>query len=129
MLDTNVAIHLRDGDPEIAARLAAFGMRLVMSVVSRVELEGGTAISSDPRRRLLLDRMLADIDVLPFTDAEAMAYGVIVGQVGHDRRRVLDRMIAAQAIAADMTLITINGADFRGISGLKLEVWDTPADA
>ncbi len=78
MLDTNVAIHLRDGDPEIAARLAGFGTSLVMSVVSRVELEGGTATSSDPLRRRLLDRMLADIEVLPFTDAEAMAYGVIV---------------------------------------------------
>lgn len=127
MLDTNVAIHLRDGDPAISDRVAALGTTLAISIVSRAELEGGAASSSDPLRRTLLDRMLQSMSVLPFADAEAVAYGAIVGAVGHDRRRVLDRMIAAQAIVAGMTLITINGADFRGIPGLKLEVWGDPA--
>lgn len=123
MIDTNVAIHLRDGDPAIAARLVSLETRLVMSIVSLVELEGGTASSSDPLRRPLLDRMLRTIKVLPFTDEEAAAYGEIVVAVGHDRRRVLDRMIAAQAIVADLKLITCNGADFQAIPRLKLEVW------
>lgn len=126
MIDTNVAIYLRDGDPITAARLAELGTRLVMSIVSRVELEGGTASSSDPRRRPLLDRMLRTIKVLPFADAEAAAYGEIVSANGYDRQRVLDRMIAAQAIVADLTLITMNGADFQAIPRLKLEVWKVP---
>ncbi|MBO9623663.1 MAG: PIN domain-containing protein [Sphingomonas sp.] len=129
MIDTNVAIHLRDGDPAIGRRLVERGEALVISVVTRVELEGGTAASNDPLRRPRLERMLQTLTALPFTDAEAAAYGAIIAALGHDRRRVLDRMIAAQAIVADLPLVTINGPDFRDIPGLKLETWDDPARA
>ena len=40
--------------------------------------------------------------------------------------RILDRLIAATAIVHDLTLVTINGADFRDIPGLKLEAWPAP---
>lgn len=36
----------------------------------------------------------------------------------------LDRLIAAQAIARDATLITRNGKDFRRIEGLRLVEWE-----
>jgi len=41
LIDTDVAIHLRDGDPGILARVSALGDAVLMSVVTRVELEGG----------------------------------------------------------------------------------------
>ena len=34
-------------------------------------------------------------------------------------------MIAATALAHDLTLITANGGDFTDIEGLKLMVWST----
>lgn len=40
MLDTNVLIHLRDGDPLISAKVADLDGAVLMSIVSRVELEG-----------------------------------------------------------------------------------------
>jgi predicted nucleic acid-binding protein len=43
------------------------------------------------------------------------------------RSRILDRMIAAQAISTGITLITMNGDDFRDIPGLNLEVWPSPS--
>ena len=129
MIDTNVAIHVRDGDTLILDRMIELDRLPVISIVTRIELEGG--ISRNPamaaKRRSLLDRMLETIAVLPFGDEEAAAYGVIVATVGYGRRRVLDRMIAAQAIVAEATLITINGADFRDVPGLKLQVWENPA--
>ena len=33
-------------------------------------------------------------------------------------------MIVATALVHDLTLVTMNGADFNDIAGLKLEVWD-----
>ena len=41
LLDTNVAIHLRDGDPVVTQRVAALEGAILISVVTRVELEGG----------------------------------------------------------------------------------------
>ena len=124
LIDTDVAIHLRDGSPTITARIAALDAEPAMSVVSLVELEAGAA--NDALRAALLARLIETILPLPFHAAEAAAYGRIVAQLGYDRRKVLDRMIAAQALVAGRRLITINGRDFAGIEGLELEVWETP---
>ena len=40
LLDTNVAIHLRDGDPLITQKVAALEGAVLISIVTRVELEG-----------------------------------------------------------------------------------------
>lgn len=128
LIDTDVAIHLRDGDPGIGARLAEAGNMPIISAITLCELEAGVANgrSSERMRRRLLDAMLRFVPVLPLTPREASAYGAIVAAAGHDRRRVLDRMIAAQAIAAELPLATINGRDFDDIPGLDLRVWPAP---
>ena len=67
--------------------------------------------------------MLSQFAELPLTSEEAIAYGRIVERCGFSRPRIIYRMIAATAIVADATLITINAADFREIDGLRLEDW------
>lgn len=124
LIDTDVAIHLRDGSAEISERLMRLEADPAMSVVTLVELRAGAA--NDPLRTALLERLVQSIPPLAFHTAEASAYGRIVAQLGYDRRKVLDRMIAAQAIVAGRKLITINHRDFAGIDGLELEAWDAP---
>lgn len=125
LIDTKVAIHLRDGDPTIASHVAALEDAIVISVVTRVELEGG--VHRDPadaaRRRARLDVMLAAIPTLAFDAMCADVYGSIVVQSGYSRRKLLDRMIAAQAIAHRATLVTMNPDDFSDIAGLSLRTW------
>ncbi len=124
LIDTDVAIHLRDGGSTIRTRLRDGGETPVISAITLIELEAGA--SSGPHaayRRDALTIMLPGIPILPFTSAEAAIYGRIVGALGFDRRRVLDRMIAAQAIVAGLPLATINGRDYRGIPDLNLLVW------
>jgi tRNA(fMet)-specific endonuclease VapC len=125
LVDTNVAIHLRDGDIKVIRKLAELPMQPAISVVTRVELEGG--VYRDPAEAFLvrgrLDAMLEDFEELPFTTAEAIAYGRIVEQCGYSRSKLIDRMIAATAIVAEAALITLNARDFRDIPGLQLENW------
>jgi predicted nucleic acid-binding protein len=125
ILDTNIAIHLRDRDLEIAAKIDELQAPLALSVVSRVELEAGvyTDRAKAEVRRRRLDIMLQSIAVLPFDDAAAVAYGKILAAAGFSRRKTFDRMIAAQALVHRATLVTRNGDDFRDVPGLAMLEW------
>jgi len=125
LLDTDVAIHLRDGDSAIAGKVGALDDAVLMSIVTRVELEGG--VYREPAhaqvRRARLDTILAAIPTVAFDDAAADAYGDIVAKVGYSRRKLLDRMIAAQALVHRSTLVTINAGDYADVPGLSLMAW------
>jgi predicted nucleic acid-binding protein len=125
LLDTNVAIHLRDGDEVVTAKVAALTGAILMSVVSRVELEGGVYrdLAQASVRRPRLDAILAALPVLAFDDTAADAYRRIVESAGYSRRKILDRMIAAQALVHRATLVTRNAADFQDVHGLDLLAW------
>ncbi len=70
-----------------------------------------------------MEAILEAILTLNVDLAAAARYGAIVEAVGYSRRRVIDRMIAAQALLHDATLVTMNGEDFKDIPGLKLLIW------
>ncbi len=124
-LDTNVAIHLRDGNGEVIAKITALEGAVLFSVVSRVELEGGVYRDSAqaPGRRPRLNAMLDILPILAFDDAAGDAYRTIVEAAGYSRRKLLDRMVAAQALVHRATLVTMNGEDVRDIPGLSLLEW------
>ena len=122
LLDTSILIPFRDGNTETIQLVETFGEHVFASVVSQVELEGG--VFRDPAIRVIrengLAQILRGIRVLDFTPIEARAYGQIIAQAGYSRRKLIDRMIAAQAIVADATLVTLNPDDFADIPNLKV---------
>lgn len=125
LLDTDVAIHLRDGDRGVTDKVAALDDAVLMSIITRVELEGG--VYRDPAyariRRARLDAILAAVPTISFDNAAADAYGTIVANAGYSRRKLLDRMIAAQALVHRASLVTMNAADYTDIPGLSLLAW------
>ncbi len=125
LLDTNIAIDLRDGDLVISARIAALDDAVMLSIITRVELEGGVHRDPDQAsvRRPRLDAILEVLPVLDFNAEAADAYRMIVEAAGYSRRKLLDRMIAAQALVHRATLVTRNGAHFRDVPGLALLEW------
>jgi tRNA(fMet)-specific endonuclease VapC len=128
LLDTNVAIHLRDGNDAVERKVAALQGELFLSVISFVELQGGLYrdLTQTERMRVRLDAIIESVTILTFRADEAERYGEIVKHAGYSRPKLLDRMIAAQAILAGATLITMNPPDFRDIPGLTLEIWPSP---
>lgn len=116
---------MRDADPAHRPRIEALGGEVAVSVVTRIELEGG--VYRDPERaasrRAKLDVLLSALTVLPFDTASADVYRDIVAALGFSRRKTLDRMIAAQAIVNGATLVTLNAADFVDIPRLELIAW------
>jgi predicted nucleic acid-binding protein len=125
VVDTDVALHLRDGNARVTERIEGLDGALLMSVVTRIELEGG--VYRDPAlipvRRARLDLLLKAIPALAFDDAAADIYARIVAHAGYSRRKLLDRMIAAQALVHRATLVTINRDAYSDIAGLRLLRW------
>lgn len=126
LLDTCVAIDLRDDRNDTVTKITTLSVRPKISAITKVELEGGVYV--DPEfaisRRRALDALLRRLPIIDFSSSLATAYGQIISQTGFNRRKIIDRMIAATALVHDLTLITTNGADFADIDGLKLEIWN-----
>jgi tRNA(fMet)-specific endonuclease VapC len=125
LLDTSVAVDLIDASRRVVRRRHQYGEEVFLSVISRVELEAGVYRDGklDAALRTRTDELVERLDELPFTAREVAAYSAIIAATGFSRRRVVDRMIAATALANDLTLATLNPRDFRDIPGLTIEDW------
>lgn len=125
LIDTSVAVALRENRETVARRMAELSQLPLLSIISVVELEGGVSVAPEggATRRRLLDKIYATLEILTFGEREAAAYRDIVSTLGFSRRLIIDRMIAAQALVAGATLATLNPRDFRDIPGLTIEDW------
>ena len=125
LLDTSVAIPLRDGEPVVVARASALAVAPYFSVLTVAELEGGVfaAPAFAAARRAALDLLIERADILPFGDPELAAYRSILAACGYARSKVVDRLISATALANGLALATRNPKDFRDVPGLEVEEW------
>ena len=127
LIDTNIAIHARDGTDAVLVKLAEHDGAVLLSALSLAELQRG--LYKDPGqtavRQVRLEVLLRHIPVLPFDAEAAVAYGKIIAECGWVKGRDYDRMIAAHAIASASVLVTNNSADFSDIPELSVENWLT----
>ncbi|MBT8194111.1 MAG: type II toxin-antitoxin system VapC family toxin [Acidimicrobiia bacterium] len=124
LADTSVIISLEDIAPE------SLPAELAISAVTLAELTAGPHTTDDlperARRQDRLQRVESTFDPLPFDEAAARAYGrlyaaVVTGGRKAHGARAMDLLIAATAVANQLPLYTLNGADFRSL-GDTLEV-------
>jgi tRNA(fMet)-specific endonuclease VapC len=125
LIDTNIAIHARDGTDAVLDKLAEHDGEVLLSALSLAELRRG--LYRDPAltaiRQVRLEVLLRAIPVLPFDASAVDAYGRMIAQCGWVKGRDYDRMIAAHAISSGSILVTDNQVDFRDIPGLTMENW------
>jgi tRNA(fMet)-specific endonuclease VapC len=99
---------------------------LATSSVVAAELRYGAEKSRQPaRNHARLDLLLAEITVLDFDLPSASAYGSLRAQLeaGGHPIGAHDMLIAAQAIAAGLVLVTDNVREFTRVLGLVVENW------
>ena len=127
MLDTNICIYItKRHPPQVLMRLTALKQgSAVMSVVTYAELRAGLEIQSANRAQdeRVLALLTSRIPVLPFTETDAERFGVLRAAVRDRSRDAMDRLIAAHAVSAGVTLVTNNEADFKDYPGLVIENW------
>lgn len=129
LLDTNVVSHIMQGrDAELLARLIQVPVgQVAMSSITLAELEYGLHRKGQPPRlRNALTQVLLRMDVLPWDEEVATCYGELCSTL--ETRGInlsdFDMMIAAHAVAADITLVSRDKA-FAQVPAerLSLEIW------
>jgi tRNA(fMet)-specific endonuclease VapC len=95
------------------------------SIIVAAELRFSAAKKKSPRLTSQLDAILAAMDVMALETPLDAVYGSIradlerIGQpIGGN-----DLLIAAQALALDLTLVTDNEREFSHIESLRVENW------
>lgn len=129
LLDTNILILRRWVDP------TALPNEMAISAITLAELSAGPhqvrpnseqetydEHAERARRLDVLQRAEHEFDPIPFGVEAARIYGRVTASVvavgGKPRRRAIDLMIAATAIAEELPLYTMNPDDFDGLRNL-----------
>lgn len=126
MLDTNIVSHLmrvQSGPAWDRARAVESG--LCVSIVVAAELRFGARRLSSPRLSAAIEERLRSLVVVPF-EAPADRYYADVRATLEQRGTTIganDLLIAAHALALDLTLVTANTREFSRIPDLRVENW------
>jgi tRNA(fMet)-specific endonuclease VapC len=130
LLDTNTASYIIKGNfPRVRERLLRVPMAEVgISVVTEAELRFGVARKPESARlEVAVEEFLLRVYVLPWDSDAARQYALLRAALEREGKPMgnLDMMIAAQALAAEVVLVTHDRV-FGRVKGLKVEDWSKP---
>jgi tRNA(fMet)-specific endonuclease VapC len=127
LLDTDTCIYaLKQNETVIGRLLATEREDVAVSVITEAELRTGAAKSSSPLKTLrLIENFLRPLTLIDFTSEDAIAYAAVRAKLERAGTPIgpLDTLIAAQAIARRLTVVSINVREFRRVAGLAIENW------
>jgi tRNA(fMet)-specific endonuclease VapC len=127
LLDTNTVSYIIKGNrPRVRERLLRVAMADIgISVISEAELLFGLARRPDATKlKIVVEEFLLRVEVLPWDSGAAQQYArarAALEGAGEPMGN-LDLMIAAQALASGLTLVS-SDAVFRRVKGLKVADW------
>jgi tRNA(fMet)-specific endonuclease VapC len=127
LLDTNTASYIIKGNvPGVRERLTRIPVGEVgISVISEAELRCGVERRPDATRlREAIDQFLLRLVILPWDSQAAKEYARIRAFLEKQGEPIgnMDLMIASQAFAAQVVLVSSDGV-FKRVRGLKVEDW------
>ena len=127
LLDTDTCIYALKQNREVLERLLATEREdVAVSVISEAELRTGAAKSSSPVKTLrFVENFLRPLALIEFTSDDAMAYAKVRARLERAGTPIgpLDTLIASQALARKLTIVTNNERELRRVAGLAVENW------
>jgi len=127
LLDTNIVIYTMKNRPQQVKRhFQQHHGRMGISTVTLGELVFGAEHSQQVERNLAdIEAFAARLEVLPFDNKAAYHFGQIRAALYRAGRPIgpYDMMIAGQARASGLKLVTNNVKEFERVPGLLLEDW------
>ena len=127
LLDTNILSDLiRDPQGPVARRISATGESTICtSIVVAAELRFGAEKSGSSTLADRIDLLLSALEILPLETPADRHYGAVRPQLARQGTPIgpNDLLIAAQALALDLTVVTANVQEFSRVPGLGVENW------
>jgi tRNA(fMet)-specific endonuclease VapC len=127
LLDTNTIIYYFKDQGQVAARLLQEHPRdMAVSAITLFELETGLKKSKqEARLRPQLDLFLQPIEVLAFGPVEAAMAAELRVALERTGKPIgpYDLLIAATAVAHELTLVTRNSREFTRVPRLRCADW------
>lgn len=129
LLDTNVCVmYLNGRSMSVRDRLHSISMgEMAVCSIVKAELFYGAMRSNNPIRTLeRQQRFLLSFASLPFDDEVAIVCGQIRARLASAGTPIgaCDLLIAAIALANNLTLVTHNTREFERVEGLQVEDWE-----
>jgi len=128
LLDTNFCVAVLRGRACASERLFSVAPdKCAVSVISVYELRTGVEKCRRPGIELdKLSRFLDPLHIIPFDEDSAHRAAILRARL-EGRGNIIgpyDLLLAAQAVALNMTLITHNTREFSRVDGLALADWE-----
>jgi tRNA(fMet)-specific endonuclease VapC len=128
LLDTNFCIAVLRGHARAIERLCAVAPdECAVSVVSIYEMQTGVAKCQRPgSEHAKLEQFLVPLTILPFDEDSARHAAIIRADLERSGSIIgpYDLLLAGQALALHLTMITHNTGEFSRVNGLSLADWE-----
>jgi len=126
ILDADTVSCALRGQGQVAARLAEHRpSELCVSAITLAELNFGAEARRSQKVRRAIRSFAKDMTVIPFDEASAERFGVVAAALSTRGRPIglYDTLVAAQALALGLTVVTSNTRHVRQVPGLAIENW------
>jgi len=128
LLDTNICIYIIKRKPQqVIERFQSLNLSDVgISSITVAELEYGAYKSQRlEQNRAALNQFLLPLEIVPFDERSTQIYGELRATLERQGTVIggMDLLIASQAIALNLTLVTNNTNEFSRIQNLDLDNW------
>lgn len=127
LLDTNILSDLvRNPQGVVATQITRAGEDSVCtSVIVAAELRYGATKSNSAKLAQRIDLILSAVEILPLETPADHHYAEIRNHLTRQGTLIGpdDLLIAAHALANDLTVVTANVGEFSRVPGLKVENW------
>jgi tRNA(fMet)-specific endonuclease VapC len=127
LLDTNMVGDLvRHPQGQVTQAIRAVGEgQVCTSIIVAAELRYGATKKASPRLTAQLETVLRALEILPFAVPADAVYGRLRTLLEQHGRPIgaNDLLIAAQAVALGLTMVTDNEREFARIDDLPCENW------
>lgn len=127
LLDTNVCIAAMKGNPLVQERFRSHvPSDCGVSMVSLYELQSGIVRCRQPAiEQVKVDRLIQPMSLIPFDEEAAKRTAKTRWHLKQTGQMIgpYDLMLAGQALALGMVLVTHHTKEFQRVPGLMLEDW------
>jgi tRNA(fMet)-specific endonuclease VapC len=126
MLDADTVSFALRGEGAVGSKLVEHApSQLCLSAISLAELRFGADRRGSKRLHRLIDTFALSVSVVPFDAAAAALFGRLCARLESRGKPIgtLDTLIAAHAMALNVTLVTNNSKHFGRVAGLKTANW------